>query len=155
MRNPVKEQPLVDLTVELHGRLARCAIDVVEMNRQINAWASSQSEQLLAAGVRNNMTWYAQSLSVLEFLLEREGRAFVRQLAEQLREGARMEDLGRSGPKGPAGSTPSRGSGPTWWRLAPCRRPARSSPDEPRDGKGFSSNRKRLALRSREPGGGK
>jgi len=102
MRNPVKEQPLVDLTVKLHGRLARGEIDVVEMNRQINAWASSQSEQLLAAGARN-MTWYAQSLSVLEFLVEREGRAFVRQMAKQLREGARMEDLLAQRPHGSGG----------------------------------------------------
>jgi hypothetical protein len=92
MRNPVKEQPLVDLTVRLHGRLARGEIDVVEMNRQIAAFASSQSDQIHAAGVRN-MTWYAQSLSVLEFVLEREGRIFVRQMAEQLRDGARMHDL--------------------------------------------------------------
>jgi hypothetical protein len=92
MPNPVKEQPLVDLTVRLHGRLARGEIDVVEMNRQIAAFASSHAQQLLDAGVRN-MTWYAQSLSVLEFILEREGAAFVRQMAEQLREGARMEDL--------------------------------------------------------------
>ena len=102
MRNPVKEQPLVDLTVKLHGRLARGEIDVVEMNRQINAWASSQSEQLLAAGARN-MTWYAQSLSVLEFLVEREGRAFVRHMAKQLREGARMEDLLAQRPHGSGG----------------------------------------------------
>jgi hypothetical protein len=102
MRNPVKEQPLVDLTVKLHGRLARGEIDVVEMNRQITAWASSQSEQLLAAGARN-MTWYAQSLSILEFILEREGRAFVRQLAEQLRGGARMEDLLAQRPHGSGG----------------------------------------------------
>jgi hypothetical protein len=92
MRNPVKEQPLVDLTVRLHGRLARGEIDVVELNREIAAWASSHSQQLLDAGVRN-MTWYAQSLSVFEFILERGGRAFVRHLAAQLREGARMEDV--------------------------------------------------------------
>jgi hypothetical protein len=41
----------------------------------------------MEAGVCN-MTWDAQSLSVLEFVLEREGRTFVRQLAEQLRGGA-------------------------------------------------------------------
>ena len=92
MRNPVKEQPLVDLTVKLHGRLARGEIDVVELNREISAWASGHSQQLMDAGVRN-MTWYAQSLSVFEFLLEREGRACVRQLAAQLREGARMGEL--------------------------------------------------------------
>jgi hypothetical protein len=102
MRNPVKENPLVELTVELHGKLARGEIDVVEMNRQIAAWAGSHSQQLLEAGLRN-MTWYAQSLSVLEFLLEREGATFVRQMAKRLREGARMEDLLAERPGDPGG----------------------------------------------------
>lgn len=91
MRNPVKEQPLVDLTVGLTGG-SPAARSSVEMNRQISAWASSRLQQLLDAGVRN-LTWYAQSLSVLEFILEREGGAFVRQMAARLREGARMEEL--------------------------------------------------------------
>ena len=47
MRNPVKEQPLVELTVRLHGRLARGEIDAVEMNRQNAAWASGNAQQLL------------------------------------------------------------------------------------------------------------
>jgi hypothetical protein len=92
MQNPVKEQPLVELTVRLHGQLARGEIEVVEMNRQISAWASSHAQELLDAGVRN-MTWYAQSLSVLEFLLEREGTDAVRRMAAGLREGGRMEEL--------------------------------------------------------------
>ena len=102
MRNPVKEQPLVDLTVQLHGRLARGEIDVVEMNQQIAAWASSHARELVDAGVRN-MTWYAQSLSVLEFLLEREGVDCVRQLAAELRDGARMEELLARRPHYPGG----------------------------------------------------
>ena len=104
MRNPVKDQPLVDLTVQLHGRLARGEIEVVEMNRQIAAWASSHSEQLLEAGARN-MTWYAQCLSVLEFLIEREGRTFVRRVASQLSEGHRMGDLVRGVSHYPRGLT--------------------------------------------------
>ena len=102
MRNPVKEQPLVDLTVQLHGRLARGEIDVVEMNRQIGAWASSHAQELVDAGVRN-MTWYAQSLSVLAFLFEREGAALVRQVAAELRDGARMEELLARRPRYPGG----------------------------------------------------
>jgi hypothetical protein len=46
------------------------------------------------------MTWYAQSLGVLEFILEREGSAFVRQMADRLREGARMEELLAGGGSG-------------------------------------------------------
>jgi hypothetical protein len=49
------------------------------------------------------MTWYAQSLSVLEFILAHGGEAFVRQMAEQLREGARMEDLLATRPRYPGG----------------------------------------------------
>jgi hypothetical protein len=92
MQNPVKEQPLVELTVRLHGQLARGEVDVVEMNRQISDWASSHARELRDAGIRN-MTWYAQSLSVLEFLLERDGAAAVRRIAAGLRAGSRMEAL--------------------------------------------------------------
>lgn len=102
MQNPVKEQPLVELTVKLHGQLARGEIDVVEMNRQISAWASSHAQDLMDAGVRN-MTWYAQSLNVLEFLLAREGAAGIRELAARLRAGSRMEAVLASASHFPGG----------------------------------------------------
>jgi len=92
MKNPVKENPLVELTVELHGRLARGEITVNEMNEQISAWASSHAQELMQAGIRN-MTYYAQSLSVFQFLLAREGKPFVRTMAKRLREGARMDEI--------------------------------------------------------------
>jgi hypothetical protein len=97
MRNPVKENPLVELTVELHGRLARGEISVAEMNQQISAWASSHSQELMQAGVRN-MTYYAESLSVLQFLIAREGKAFVRAMAARLRDGAGMAEILRDVP---------------------------------------------------------
>jgi len=92
MKNPVKESPLVELTVDLHGKLARGEISVVKMNEQISAWASGHAQELVQAGIRN-MTYYAQSLSVFQFLLAREGNPFVRSMARRLREGARMEEL--------------------------------------------------------------
>lgn len=92
MKNPVKESPLVELTVELHGKLARGEISVTAMNEQISAWASSHAQELMQAGIRN-MTYYAQSLSVFQFLLVREGKPFARSMARRLREGARMQEL--------------------------------------------------------------
>ncbi len=102
MRNPVKENPLVELTVELHQKLARGEISVVEMNQQISAWAGSHAQALMQAGIRN-MTWYAESLSVLEFLLAREGKPFVRSMAGKLRDGAGMEEIVRDLPHDPHG----------------------------------------------------
>jgi hypothetical protein len=102
MKNPVKESPLVELTVRLHAKLARGEIDVVQMNEQISAWASAHTQHLLQAGVRN-MTWYAESLSVFEFLLAREGNAFIRALVRRLRDGARMEEIVRKLPHYPDG----------------------------------------------------
>jgi hypothetical protein len=104
MNNPVKENPLVELTVELHGKLARGEISVSEMNAQISAWAGSHAQELMQAGIRN-MTYYAQSLSVFQFLLAREGRPFVRTMANRLREGARMEEILRDLPQYPRGIT--------------------------------------------------
>lgn len=89
MRNPVKEQPLVDLTVQLHGKLARGEIDVGEMNRRISEWASQHAHEIVTAGVRN-MTWYAQSLSVFEYLVGALGVSGARELARELRAGAHM-----------------------------------------------------------------
>ena len=102
MRNPVKESPLVELTVELHGKLVRGEISVDELNQQISAWASSHSQELVQAGIQN-MTWYAQSLSVFQFLLAREGKPFVRAMAKRLREGERMEEILRDLPGRPGG----------------------------------------------------
>jgi hypothetical protein len=97
MKNPVKENPLVELTVELHGKLARGEIGVAEMNQQISGWASSHSQELMQAGIRN-MTYYAESLSVLQFLLAREGKPFVRAMVARLRDGASMAEILRDVP---------------------------------------------------------
>jgi len=50
MRNPVKESPLVELTVQLHERLARGEITVDEVNRQVSAYATSHAEELSQRG---------------------------------------------------------------------------------------------------------
>lgn len=92
MRNPVKESPLVELTVQLHEKLARGEISVADMNHQISSWASSHTQDLMQAGIRN-MTYYAESLSVFQFLVERAGRPFVRSMAERLRDGAGMGEV--------------------------------------------------------------
>jgi len=102
MKNPVKENPLVELTVELHGKLARGETSVAEMNEQISGWASSHAQELMQAGIRN-MTYYAESLSVFQFLLAREGKPFVRAMAKRLREGARMEEILHDLPHHPRG----------------------------------------------------
>jgi hypothetical protein len=94
MKNPVKENPLVELTVDLHGKLARGEITVTEMNERISSWASGHAQELAQAGIRN-MTYYAESLSVFQFLLAREGKPFVRAMAKRLREGTRMEEIVR------------------------------------------------------------
>ncbi|UCE86125.1 MAG: hypothetical protein JSU66_17680 [Deltaproteobacteria bacterium] len=94
MQNPVKVNPLVELTARLHGQLAKGEITVTELNQQISAYASSHASELVNAGVRN-MTYYSQSLSVFEFLLEREGEAFIRTMAQKLRDGETMESIVR------------------------------------------------------------
>jgi hypothetical protein len=113
MKNPVKENPLVELTVDLHGKLARGEISVVEMNSQISAWASSHARELMEAGIRN-MTYYAESLSVLQFLLAREGKPFVRAMSQRLREGARMEEILGDLPQHPGGVASVEGEWVRW-----------------------------------------
>jgi hypothetical protein len=92
MQNPVKVNPLVEMTARLHGQLAKGEITVAELNQQISAYAASHASELANAGVVN-MTYYAQSLSVFEFLLEREGVEFIRAMAERLRDGDTMESI--------------------------------------------------------------
>lgn len=120
MKNPVKENPLVELTVQLHEKLARGEIGVVEMNQQISAWASSHTQELMQAGIRN-MTYYAESLSVFQFLLAREGKPFVRAMAQKLRDGAGMADVVRDLPHY-ADGIPSLES--EWVRWVEARPPA-------------------------------
>jgi hypothetical protein len=92
MQNPVKQSRLVEMTAELHGQLARGEIDVIEMNERISEYARSHAADLARSGIVN-MTYYAQSLSFFEFLLEREGKEFVRRMAHRLRDGESMEQI--------------------------------------------------------------
>jgi hypothetical protein len=92
MRNPVKVNPLVGLTAELHGKLARGEITVAELNAQIGAYAAAHATELAQAGVRN-MTYYAQSLSVFRFLLATKGPSFVRAMAQRLKDGGTMDEV--------------------------------------------------------------
>jgi len=104
MKNPVKESPLVELTVQLHEKLARGEITVDELNRQISAYASSHAEELSRNGIRN-MTYYAESLSLFEFLLETEGKAFIREMCQALQRGTSMDEIVRrrkAYPNGPS-----------------------------------------------------
>jgi len=104
MRNPVKESPLVELTVKLHERLARGEITVDEVNRQVSAYATSHAEELTQRGIRN-MTYYTESLSVFEFLLESEGKTFIREMCGALKRGTSMDEIVRrlkAYPKGPS-----------------------------------------------------
>ena len=94
MKNPVKQSPLVELTVQLHEKLARGEITVDELNRQISAYASSHAEELSRGGIRN-MTYYAESLSLFEFLLETEGKPFIREMCQALRRGTSMDEIVR------------------------------------------------------------
>ncbi len=95
MKNPVKTNPLVELTVELHGQLAQGQITVQDLNQRVSTYASSHVEEIRQAGI-TNMTYYAQSLSLLEFLIEREGRLFVRTMAKRLKRGDAMEGILRA-----------------------------------------------------------
>jgi hypothetical protein len=92
MKNPVKQSPLVELTVQLHGQLARGEIDAAEMNQRIHRYASEHSGDLVEAGKRN-MTYYAESLSVFRFLLERQGRTWVQTMVRRLRDGDEMAEI--------------------------------------------------------------
>jgi len=92
MKNPQKENPLVELTVKLHEKLARGEIKVEEVNRQISEFATAHAAELSQAGIRN-MTYYSQSLSIFEFLLETEGKEFIRAMCQALKEGKSMAEI--------------------------------------------------------------
>ena len=70
------------------------AEDPDELNRQISAYASSHAEELSRNGIRN-MTYYAESLSLFEFLLETEGKTFIREMCQALRRGTSMDEIVR------------------------------------------------------------
>ncbi|TMA39930.1 MAG: hypothetical protein E6J79_01645 [Deltaproteobacteria bacterium] len=104
MRNPVKESPMVELTVQLHEKLARGEISVDELNRQVSAYASSHADELSRHGIQN-MTYYAESVSLFEFLLETEGKAFIREMCRALARGTSMDAIVRQRkayPNGPS-----------------------------------------------------
>jgi len=104
MRNPVKQSGLVELTVQLHEKLARGEISVEELNRQVSAYASSHANDIAQAGIRN-MTYYAESVSLFEFLLEKHGKQFIREMCDALRNGKSMDVIVRERggyPNGPA-----------------------------------------------------
>jgi hypothetical protein len=92
MQNPVKLNPLVEMTTQLHEQLAKGEITVTELNQKISAYAASHTDDLVKAGALN-MTYYSESLSIFEFLLEREGTAFIRTMAKRLRDGDRMDAI--------------------------------------------------------------
>jgi hypothetical protein len=92
MKNPQKTNPLVELTVKLHEKLARGEIKVEELNRQISEFATAHSAELSQAGIRN-MTYYSQSLSIFEFLLKTEGKEFIRAMCQALKEGKSMAEI--------------------------------------------------------------
>jgi hypothetical protein len=92
MKNPVKTNPMVELTVRLHEKLAKGEINVIDLNRQISEYATQHSQELAQPG-KTNMTFYSESLSVFSFLLEKEGRDFVRSMVQDLRTGKEMGDV--------------------------------------------------------------
>jgi len=92
MKNPQKENPLVELTVKLHEKLARGEIKVDDLNRQISEFATSHGAELAQAGIRN-MTYYSESLSIFEFLLKTEGKEFIRTMCQQLKKGKSMAEI--------------------------------------------------------------
>jgi len=102
MKNPQKENPLVELTVKLHEKLARGEIAVTELNRQISEFATAHGAELAQAGIRN-MTYYSESLSIFEFLLESEGKEFIRAMCQQLKSGKSMAEIIRGSKAYPNG----------------------------------------------------
>jgi len=102
MTNPQKTNPLVELTVKLQEQLARGEIKVEDMNRQISDFATTHATELSQAGIRN-MTYYSESLSLFEFLLATEGKAFIRTMCQSLKAGKSMDDVIRSSKAYPGG----------------------------------------------------
>jgi len=116
MRNPVKESPLVALTVQLHEKLARGEITVDELNRQVSAYASSHGDELSRRGVEN-MTYYAESVSLLEFLLETEGKTFIRDMCQALERGTSMDAIVRQRKAYPNGTSQLEEAWAAWVRT--------------------------------------
>jgi hypothetical protein len=102
MTNPQKTNPLVELTVKLQEQLARGEVKIEDMNRQIADFATTHATELSQAGIRN-MTYYSESLSLFEFLLETEGKAFIRTMCQALKAGKPMDDVIRSSKAYPDG----------------------------------------------------
>jgi hypothetical protein len=92
MKNPQKENPLVELTVQLHEKLSKGEITVDELNRQISEFATTHGAELAQAGLRN-MTYYSESLSVFEFLLKTQGKQFIRTMCQALKQGKSMAEI--------------------------------------------------------------
>lgn len=92
MKNPVKLNPLVELTAKLHEKLHKKEISMEEVNKQISAYASSHSNEIAKSG-ENNMTYYAESFSIFMFLLETEGKSFIREFCLDLKAGKTMNDI--------------------------------------------------------------
>src|SRR5215475_1645012 len=102
MTNPQKTNPLVELTVKLQEKLARGEINVEDMNRQISDFATTHATELSQVGIRN-MTYYSESLSLFEFLLETQGKEFIRTMCQALKAGKSMDDVIRSSKTYPGG----------------------------------------------------
>lgn len=92
MKNPQKENPLVELTVKLHEKLAQGEIKVEELNRQISEFATTHASELSQIGIRN-MTYYSESLSLFEFLLKTQGKEFIRSMCQALKKGKTMDEI--------------------------------------------------------------
>jgi len=92
MKNPVKVNPMVELTVSLQKRLAKGEITVSELNRQISEYASQNAEAIARSGALN-MTYYSQALSLFQYLLAKEGKTFIRSMVKRLREDQEMGEI--------------------------------------------------------------
>lgn len=92
MKNPQKQNPLVELTVKLHEKLAKGEITAEELNRQISDFAQTHAEELSQAGIRN-MTYYSESFSIFKFLLDTEGKEFIRRMSLALKNGKTMVEI--------------------------------------------------------------
>jgi len=91
MKNPLKETPAVELTVRLHEKLVRGEMSVDEVNRQISEFVTTHPES--AETKIRNVTYYAESLSIFEFLLKTEGKDFIRAMSQQLKSGKSMAEI--------------------------------------------------------------
>ncbi|HEY4485356.1 MAG TPA: hypothetical protein VI702_03410, partial [Nitrospiria bacterium] len=102
MTNPQKENPLVELIAELNAKLNKGEIRVEEMHRRIAEFNAGHSRELMQAGLKN-MTYYSQSSSLFEYLLELEGRGFIREMCQALKKGSSMEEFVRGRKNYPGG----------------------------------------------------